>query len=65
MDAHRVPPLVLAYYDSTPEEDGLSSSADGALELLRTQELLRRVLPPAPARILGSHGGLRRSSVIR
>lgn len=57
MDAHRVPPLVLAYYDSTPEEDRLSSSADGALELLRTQELLRRVLPPAPARILDVGGG--------
>lgn len=35
----------------------MSSSADGRLEMLRTQELLRRFLPPAPARVLDVGGG--------
>lgn len=35
----------------------MTSSADGRLELLRTQELLRRFLPEAPARVLDVGGG--------
>lgn len=35
----------------------MTGSADGALELLRTQELLRRHLPSAPASVLDVGGG--------
>ncbi|GAB2900089.1 hypothetical protein GCM10022245_39190 [Streptomyces mayteni] len=48
----------MAFYSSkVTEADRLSSSADGALELLRTQELLRRYLPEPPARVLDVGGG--------
>jgi len=51
-------PEVMAFYPSTVDESiRLSSSADGRLEMVRTQELLRRYLPPAPARILDIGGG--------
>ncbi|CAM3605714.1 class I SAM-dependent methyltransferase [Streptomyces albus] len=51
-------PEVMAFYASTVDESRrLSSSADGRLEMLRTQELLRRHLPPAPARVLDIGGG--------
>ncbi|WUX81429.1 class I SAM-dependent methyltransferase [Streptomyces sp. NBC_01426] len=36
---------------------GWRSSATGRLEFERTQELLRRYLPPAPARVLDVGGG--------
>jgi SAM-dependent methyltransferase len=39
------------------EDDRLVSSALGQLELARTQELLLRQLPPAPARVLDVGGG--------
>lgn len=43
-----IAPEVMAFYASTIDESQrLTMSADGALELLRTQELLRRYLPPA------------------
>lgn len=46
------------FYSSTiTEADRLTTTGDGALELLRTQELLRRYLPPAPARVLDVGGG--------
>ncbi|RKN34972.1 class I SAM-dependent methyltransferase [Streptomyces hoynatensis] len=45
------------YTDTITEADRLTSSADGRLELLRTQELLRRYLPEPPARILDVGGG--------
>lgn len=45
------------YTQVIDEGTRLSSSADGRLELLRTQELLRRFLPPAPARVLDVGGG--------
>ncbi|MDT0342672.1 class I SAM-dependent methyltransferase [Streptomyces litchfieldiae] len=58
MTAHRIAPEVMAFYESTiTEADRLSVSADGVLEMLRTQELLRRRLPPAPARVLDVGGG--------
>ncbi|MEU5835102.1 methyltransferase domain-containing protein [Streptomyces diacarni] len=49
---------VMTFYASTVDESvRLSSSADGRLEMLRTQELLRRYLPSAPACVLDVGGG--------
>ncbi|MEV8399768.1 class I SAM-dependent methyltransferase [Streptomyces niveus] len=45
------------YSQVIDEGDRLRVSADGRLELLRTRELLRRFLPPAPARVLDVGGG--------
>ncbi|MFE4491542.1 class I SAM-dependent methyltransferase [Streptomyces niveus] len=45
------------YSEVIDEGDRLRASADGRLELLRTRELLRRFLPPAPARVLDVGGG--------
>ncbi|MEV8529825.1 class I SAM-dependent methyltransferase [Streptomyces sp. NPDC052000] len=54
----QVAPEVLAFYTETIDEsERLTTSADGALELVRTQEILRPHLPPAPARILDVGGG--------
>lgn len=40
-------PSVMRFYGETVNEDSrLRSSADGRMELVRTQELLRRFLPP-------------------
>ncbi|MBQ1122659.1 class I SAM-dependent methyltransferase [Streptomyces sp. B15] len=51
-------PEVMNFYASTVDESvRLSASADGRLEMLRTQELLRRHLPPAPASVLDVGGG--------
>ncbi|WP_030635827.1 class I SAM-dependent methyltransferase [[Kitasatospora] papulosa] len=51
-------PSVMRFYGETVnEDDRLRSSADGRMELARTQELLRRFLPPAPARVLDVGGG--------
>ncbi|WP_030914027.1 class I SAM-dependent methyltransferase [Streptomyces sp. NRRL B-24720] len=51
-------PSVMRFYGETVNEDGrLRRSADGRMELVRTQELLRRFLPPAPARVLDVGGG--------
>ncbi|BBA97294.1 hypothetical protein RVR_2966 [Actinacidiphila reveromycinica] len=51
-------PEVTTFYTHHFDEGGrLTSSADGRLELLRTQELLRRFLPKAPARVLDVGGG--------
>lgn len=48
----------MRFYASTINEaDRLSASADGVLEMARTQELLRRRLPPAPADVLDVGGG--------
>ncbi|MFE2939452.1 class I SAM-dependent methyltransferase [Streptomyces sp. NPDC059255] len=58
MTTPRVPPAIIAFYTSTiNESERLTSSADGALELLRTQELLRRHAPTAPAAVLDVGGG--------
>ncbi|MQY14368.1 hypothetical protein SRB5_45340 [Streptomyces sp. RB5] len=49
---------ILEFYgESIDESTRLTSSADGHLELLRTQELLRRHLPPAPATVIDIGGG--------
>ncbi|MFC5029971.1 class I SAM-dependent methyltransferase [Streptomyces sp. DSM 41987] len=51
-------PEVAHFYSNVADEgQRLSCSADGRLEMLRTQELLRRFLPPAPARVLDVGGG--------
>ncbi|WP_062208470.1 class I SAM-dependent methyltransferase [Streptomyces sp. NBRC 109706] len=48
----------MRFYQSTiSEAERLTSSADGKLELLRTQELLRRFLPAPPVRVLDVGGG--------
>ncbi|UNM10509.1 methyltransferase domain-containing protein [Streptomyces formicae] len=53
-----LPPSVMRFYGETVNEDSrLRSSADGRMELVRTQELLRRFLPPAPAHVLDVGGG--------
>ncbi|MFJ2631680.1 class I SAM-dependent methyltransferase [Streptomyces sp. NPDC087422] len=49
---------ILDFYGSVFDESTrLTSSADGALELARTREILRRHLPPAPAAVLDVGGG--------
>ena len=50
------PAEVLAHYALGEEQDRLTS-AHGLLELLRTQDILQRHLPPVPARILDVGGG--------
>lgn len=51
-------PEVMTFYASTVNEaERLSSSGDGTLEMVRTRELLRRYLPPAPAAVLDVGGG--------
>ncbi|MGH3480119.1 MAG: class I SAM-dependent methyltransferase [Nocardioidaceae bacterium] len=47
---------VVAHYESSLEEDRLSAGL-AELELVRTQEILRRHLPAPPARILDVGGG--------
>lgn len=51
-------PHINDYYDRRfNEADRLNATALGRLERDRTQELLRRFLPPAPARVLDVGGG--------
>ncbi|WP_405811210.1 class I SAM-dependent methyltransferase [Streptomyces sp. NBC_01520] len=51
-------PEVEHFYSQVVDEDTrLRTSADGRLELIRTQEILRRFLPPAPAHVLDVGGG--------
>src|SRR6185295_12778523 len=49
------PPEVVAYYDRFPEETRLELGPS-RLERARTQEILLRVLPPPPARIVDVGG---------
>ncbi|OEU86851.1 SAM-dependent methyltransferase [Streptomyces abyssalis] len=56
--AIEIAPEVMRFYAATINEaDRLSTSADGTLEMVRTQELLRRYLPAAPASVLDVGGG--------
>src|SRR5262245_8951966 len=48
---------MLGHYGGGVERDRLDRAGHGALELIRTQELLRRHLPPPPASILDVGGG--------
>ncbi len=51
-------PAVLAFYrDRYDEEQRLVSSPHGQLEFRRTQQLLRRYLPPPPAASVLDVGG--------
>jgi ubiquinone/menaquinone biosynthesis C-methylase UbiE len=53
-----ITPEIIEYYEDRHDEaERLSSTADGVLEMVRTQELLRRHLPPAPAAVLDVGGG--------
>ncbi|MFE5597452.1 class I SAM-dependent methyltransferase [Streptomyces sp. NPDC056549] len=52
-----VRPEIIDFYTRSDEAARLHTTATGALELTRTQELLRRHLPPAPARVLDVGGG--------
>jgi ubiquinone/menaquinone biosynthesis C-methylase UbiE len=47
---------VVAHYEASLEENRLAEGLS-ALELVRTQEILRRHLPAAPARVLDAGGG--------
>src|SRR5688500_4350385 len=49
-------PEIRAYYDQG-QEDARLKHGTGLLELLRTQDVIRRVLPPAPADVLDAGGG--------
>jgi SAM-dependent methyltransferase len=53
----RLEPAIQAYYATLVERERLATSSHGQLELVRTQELLTRTLPPAPARVLDVGGG--------
>ncbi len=57
VDRELAPEIERFYSETIDESERLSVAADGRLELLRTQELLRRYLPPAPAKILDVGGG--------
>ncbi|GCB49252.1 SAM-dependent methyltransferase [Streptomyces sp. NL15-2K] len=45
------------YTETIDEADRLATTADGRLEMVRTQELLRRHLPAPPARVIDVGGG--------
>jgi SAM-dependent methyltransferase len=51
-----IDPDVLAFYQNGRERERLAIDG-GTLELIRTQELLQRALPPAPAVVLDVGGG--------
>ncbi|MFJ6216987.1 class I SAM-dependent methyltransferase [Streptomyces sp. NPDC092296] len=58
MTSPQVAPEILSFYGEVYDEAArLVSGADGVLELVRTQELLRRRLPGAPAAVLDVGGG--------
>ncbi|WP_245916767.1 diguanylate cyclase [Nocardioides gansuensis] len=52
-----VEPTVRTYYATLVERERLDATGHGRLERVRTQELLTRTLPAAPARILDVGGG--------
>lgn len=54
----QVSPEIVQFYETAFDESTrLTCSADGVLELVRTQELLRRRLPPAPSYVIDVGGG--------
>jgi SAM-dependent methyltransferase len=52
-----IDPEILSYYSSRWDEDARLRSGLEGIELLRTQEILRRFLPDGPLRILDVGGG--------
>ncbi|MGW3150732.1 class I SAM-dependent methyltransferase [Streptomyces sp. NPDC001177] len=58
MTSPEVAPEIVRFYTETIDEaDRLTTTADGRLEMVRSQELLRRYLPSSPARVLDVGGG--------
>ncbi|WP_406175278.1 class I SAM-dependent methyltransferase [Streptomyces sp. NBC_00996] len=58
MTSPELAPEITRFYTETIDEaDRLTTTADGRLEMVRTQELLRRHLPPSPAQIFDVGGG--------
>ena len=58
MSKPELAPQIQHFYSQVIDEnDRLTMSADGRLEFLRTQEILRRYLPAPPARVLDVGGG--------
>ncbi|MEV0407594.1 class I SAM-dependent methyltransferase [Actinoallomurus sp. NPDC050550] len=58
MEGHQVAPEIVDFYASAYDESArLSSTGQGELEFIRTQELLRRHLPVPPASVLDVGGG--------
>jgi SAM-dependent methyltransferase len=57
MNGSPLAPEIADYYDGKDESRRLLDAADGRLELIRTQELLRRALPNRPCEILDVGGG--------
>ncbi|GAA4631817.1 hypothetical protein GCM10023196_062720 [Actinoallomurus vinaceus] len=58
MEGHQVAPEIIDFYSSMYDESArLSSTGQGELEFIRTQELLRRHLPAPPASVLDVGGG--------
>lgn len=58
MDTPRLDPAIARFYAERYDEDTrLGRTAHGRLELLRTRELLARLLPPPAARVLDVGGG--------
>ena len=57
MDRSSLAPEIADYYDGKDEARRLLDAADGRLELIRTQEILRRVLPGRPCEVLDVGGG--------
>ena len=51
-----IDPEILAHYELGEEHDRLGSGVSTPIERLRTQEILARVLPPAPASVLDVGG---------
>lgn len=56
-EAAAEPDIRRYYQDTYSEADRLSGSPHGRAEFTRTQELLRRLLPPSPAVVLDVGGG--------
>ncbi|WP_247702975.1 hypothetical protein [Streptomyces sp. F63] len=52
-----VSPEITDFYTRSDEAARLQTIATGTLEFARTRELLRRHLPPGPARVLDVGGG--------
>ncbi|MFE5239929.1 MULTISPECIES: class I SAM-dependent methyltransferase [unclassified Streptomyces] len=58
MSKPELAPEIEHFYSQVVDEDTrLRTSADGRLELIRTQEILRRFYPSSPARVLDVGGG--------
>ena len=57
-DGYTLAPEIAEYYTNDRDEARrLVDAADGRLELIRTKEIMRRHLPPAPADVLDVGGG--------